>query len=111
MTAADILRQAYAAGLDVTIAASGNLYVQPVEKLTPDLRALLVAHKAELLEFIRQADALTAETMARAMAVCDDHGDSERAREDMRQDVLNTPPHLRADLLAHLKQAYGKDAA
>jgi hypothetical protein len=24
----------------------------------------------------------------------------------MRQDCLSTPPHLRADLLAHLQQAY-----
>ena len=35
------------------------------------------------------------------MCACDVYGDSDQAREDMRADVLATPPHLRADLLAH----------
>ncbi|MBH2010053.1 MAG: hypothetical protein I8H71_10170 [Xanthomonadaceae bacterium] len=110
MTPADILRQAYAAGLEVSIAASGNLYVQPVERLTPALRALLVEHKPELLEFIHQADTLTAELLARAMAVCDQHGDSDQARTDTRADIEATPAHLRADLLAHFRQAYPREA-
>lgn len=38
--------------------------------------------------------------LAAAMKVCDRHHDSEAAREEMRQDCLNTPVHLRADLLA-----------
>lgn len=39
--------------------------------------------------------------MNAAMRVCDLHNDGEKAREDMRADVLATPPHLRADLLDH----------
>jgi hypothetical protein len=34
--------------------------------------------------------------------VCDMYGDSQQARDDMRDDCLATPPHLRADLLDHL---------
>jgi hypothetical protein len=50
---------------------------------------------------------LAAELMEAAMHACDVNGDSDLAREDMRQDVLNTPAHLRADLLQHFRQTYG----
>ena len=43
------------------------------------------------------ADAL----MDAAMKVCDRHGDSEAARQEMRQDCLALAPLLQADLLAH----------
>lgn len=43
-----------------------------------------------------------------AMAVCDFHGDGEQARQDMRKQVLETPAHLRADLLDHFRKAYGE---
>ncbi len=36
-----------------------------------------------------------------AMKVCDRYGDSEAAREDMRQQCLELPPRLQADLLEH----------
>lgn len=49
---------------------------------------------------------LAADLMDAAMRACDHHGDDETAREEMRQDVLNTPDHLRADLLAHLNATY-----
>jgi hypothetical protein len=41
------------------------------------------------------------ELLRAAMHVCDLYGDGAQAREDMRADCLNTPPHLRADLLDH----------
>jgi len=55
-----------------------------------------------------QQGALTAHRMAKeliaaAMKVCDRHGDNQAAREEMRRDVLATPPHLRQDLLDHLR--------
>jgi len=42
------------------------------------------------------------------MQVCDRHGDDEAARAQMRADCLNTPMHLRADLLAHFQQTNPK---
>ena len=44
---------------------------------------------------------LAADLVEAAMLVCDRHGDGEAAREQMRQDCLATPAHLRADLLEH----------
>jgi hypothetical protein len=43
-----------------------------------------------------------------AWGACDHWGDTPQAREQMRQDCLNTPPNQRADLLAHFKSTYGK---
>ena len=39
-----------------------------------------------------------------AMRRCDQFDDSETAREDMREQVLEIPPHLRQDLLDHFNQ-------
>jgi len=51
-------------------------------------------------------DGLMARLIAAAMKACDHHGDGEQARADMRQQCLDTPPHLRADLLDHFQQTY-----
>lgn len=57
MTPAEVLREAQGAGLAVSIASSGNLYVAPAARLAPELRALLLAHKSELLGHLRRAEA------------------------------------------------------
>lgn len=57
MTPAEVLHEAQAAGLAVTVAPSGNLFAKPVERLTPELRALLIGHKAELLKHLRRLPA------------------------------------------------------
>ena len=53
-----------------------------------------------------QHGALTAHRLAKAliaaaMRVCDQHNDSEAAREEMRHECLKLPPHLQQDLLNH----------
>ena len=45
-----------------------------------------------------------------AMRACDHHGDSEEARQQMHDDCMATPPHLRADLLAHFHGTYERKA-
>jgi len=57
MTPAEVLREARNAGMTVSVARSGNPYVEPAERLVPELRALLAAHKAELLDHLRRAKA------------------------------------------------------
>lgn len=53
MIAVDIIRNAAAAG--ITLAARGDqLAVMPATLLSPDLRALLIAHKVELLDLLRR---------------------------------------------------------
>lgn len=105
MTAADICRQVFDAGMTMH-ADDGALVIRPAERLTTALRALLVEHKPELLDFVRQAEALTAEILAAAMRCSDHHGDGAQAREDWKRDIADTPTHLRADLLDHLRQTY-----
>lgn len=42
--------------------------------------------------------------MALAMAYCTHTGASDKARQDWREDVTNTPPELRGDLYQHLRE-------
>jgi hypothetical protein len=44
-----------------------------------------------------------AKLIEEAMKVCDFHGDGEAARADMRQQCLELPPVMQADLLAYFK--------
>lgn len=46
-------------------------------------------------------DLLTTRLMMAAMRRCDQFNDSDKARQDMREQILETPPHLRQDLLDH----------
>ena len=46
---------------------------------------------------------LASDLIEAAMKVCDHHGDGEAARADMRQQCMELPPHLQADLLAHFQ--------
>ena len=48
---------------------------------------------------------ITARLTAKAMQICDKHGDGPEAREAMRRDILETPEHLKAELLEHLLPA------
>lgn len=52
-------------------------------------------------------DPAVTELLDAAMRACDAWNDTALAREQMRQDVLQTPPHLRADLLDHLDRTGG----
>ena len=52
MTAAEVLALARERGLTLSAHPQG-LYYQPKDKLTPDLRELLLAHKPALLELLR----------------------------------------------------------
>lgn len=106
MRAVDICRQVSDAGM--YIHADGDaMVIKPAERLSPELRALLVDNKRVVLQYLRAVESDSTELMARAMAVCDHHGDSDKARADMRADIDAAPAHLRADLLAHFQDAYG----
>lgn len=53
------------------------------------------------------AHRLSADLIKAAMRACDHWGDCDAAQAQMRIACLDTPPHLRADLLAHFTQTYG----
>ncbi len=55
---------------------------------------------ADIAESI-EARQLASDLIQAAMQVCDHHGDNDAARQDMRDQCLETPVHLHADLLEH----------
>jgi hypothetical protein len=93
-----ICRHLAEAGIHVR-AEDGKLLVSPMSLLTSDERQLLQYHKPALLDFLQ--DKTLDELFGAADRVCDLYDDGKQAREDMRTDVLTTPPHLRAGLLAY----------
>lgn len=107
MTAHAILEELQACGIDLECTPDGKNLTAPANTLTPHQRAQVRTHKAELIRLVRQSERITAQLLQAAMRACDYWHDSPAAREQMRQDCLNTPPHLRADLLAHFRQTYG----
>lgn len=56
-------------------------------------------------------DPAVTELLDAAMRACDAWNDTAQARDQMRRECLETPPHLRADLLDHLRHTYPKDRA
>ncbi len=94
----DALRDA---GLNVSLAPDGGLSVAPASRLTQELRDLIRGNKAVLVDRLLEAQRLTARLIVAAMRRCDQFNDSAAARQEMRRDVLDTPAHLQADLLAH----------
>ncbi len=52
------------------------------------------------------ASRITADLIRAAMRRCDQFGDDDAARQQMRDDCLNTPAHLQADQLAHFDQGH-----
>lgn len=55
-----------------------------------------------------QLDPVLVELLNEAMRVCDLWRDSQAARDQMRREVLETPPHLRPDLREHFLNTYPK---
>lgn len=51
-------------------------------------------------------DPAVTELLDAAMRACDAWNDTAQARDQMRRECLETPPHLRADLLDHFNNTY-----
>lgn len=107
MSAQIILADLLAHGIELECTPDGKSLTVPIGALTPQQRAQVLKHKAELIRLVQESSRLTHQLLLAAMRACDHHGDGPEAREQMRQDCLNTPPHLRADLLAHFRETYG----
>lgn len=106
MTAATILQELLAAGIEPSLTADGaNIWV-PGNTLSDAQRAAIRTHKPELLALLRHSTHLTADLLAAAARACDHWNDSQAARYEMRRQCLETPPHLQAELLQHFRTAY-----
>lgn len=106
MTAESIVKRLQEAGVSLRLTPDGRLFATPTDRMNADLRQLCKRHKTELIEFMQQAERTTNALIEAAMRACDAWNDTEQAREQMRRDCLQTPAHLRADLLAHLQASY-----
>lgn len=112
MTPESIMAELLDAGIEPAVSEDGQHILVPAGRLTDAQRSAILAHKAALIARIRESARLTCELLDAAMRACDHWRDGPEAREQMRQDVLATPQHLRADLLAHFRENYGgADAA
>lgn len=109
MTPETITRRLWAAGLRLELTEDGRLFARPADRLTDEMRGLCREHKAELIDFMQQAEATATALIEAAMRACDAWNDTDQAREQMRRECLETPPHLRADLLDQLRHTYPKD--
>jgi len=109
LTPTSILKALWAVGVRLELASDGRLFAKPSDRLTDELRGLCREHKAELIDFLHQAEATAHAVIDAAMHACDTWQDNEQDRDQMRRDCLETPPHLRADLLEHLQKSYPKE--
>jgi hypothetical protein len=108
MTPTAILSELWAADIDLQLADDGVNLVATGTPLTPAQRHAIVQNKPALVQFLTEAQATTTALIEAASRACDHHGDGEAARQQMRDDCLAVPVHLRADLLEHFSQNYPK---
>lgn len=90
-------------GITLKLSADGENLAVPAGSLSAEQRALVLAHKPELVAFLVDSRKTTAQLLAAAMRACDHHHDGPAAREQMRRECLELPPHLQRDLLDHFK--------
>ena len=101
MTPETILADLIQCGIEPSVTPDKTGIVVPAGKLTEAQRAAVLGHKPALIACILESARVTQQLLEAAMRRCDQFNDSEKARQDMRKQVLETPPHLRQDLLEH----------
>lgn len=99
MNPSTILAELWDAGVSIELAPDGVNLAAPAGRLTPAQRQFIREHKPALIEFLLATRATTDAVIASAMRRCDEFGDNDQAREQMRRDCLATPAHLHQDLL------------
>lgn len=104
MTARVILAGLLARGIEPECTPDGKNLVVPAGCLTPRQRALVLAHKPELIQLVLESNRATQQLLCAAMRACDHWDDNPAAREQMRLDCLGTPPHLRTELINHFRK-------
>ena len=118
MSTAALIQRAHAAGVSLQL-VDGKVKARGKPAAVAELIEPLREHKADLLRWLQDAAfkvrqvsqpgtpeeqaLLTFRLLNAAMNVCERYGDSEEAREAMRQQCLETPEHLQADLLETLR--------
>ena len=101
MTPETILADLLASGIEPSVTPDKTGIVEHAGKLSPAQRAAVLTHKPDLIAYLLESSRITVQLLEAAMRRCDQFNDSEKARQDMREQVLETPLHLRQDLLGH----------
>ena len=101
MTPETILADLIQCDIEVSVTPDKTGIVVPAGKLTEAQRAAVLGHKPALIACILESARVTAQLLEAAMRRCDQFNDGEKARQDMREQVMETPHHLRQDLLGH----------
>jgi hypothetical protein len=102
MTPEAILSNLLESGIEPTVTPDQTGIVVPAGKLSQTQRAAVLANKTDLIAYLLETSRVTAKLLATAARRCDQFNDSDQARQDMREQILETPTHLRQDLLTHL---------
>lgn len=79
---------------------------QSKEDRHPPSTLATLATLATAPHLVAYIDPAVPELISAAMRACDVWNDSTEAREQMRRECAETPPHLRADLLDHFRKTY-----
>lgn len=104
MTPQAIIIALWKQGINVRLTPDRQGLAVPAGCLTADQRALLLTHKTALIAFLAVAHGTAMKLIEAAMLVCDLHDDDCAAREEMRHQCLELPPHLQADALEHFRE-------
>lgn len=99
MTAEAILSELLDCGIEPAVTPDGTGIEVPAGRLTEVQRAAILGNKPALIAAIMKSARVTTELLAAAMRRCDQFNDSDKARQDMREQILETPQHLRQGLL------------
>jgi hypothetical protein len=105
MSIDDVLKEVSRVGLTLRLTSEGGINAKPVYRLTPALRDLLKAHKADLVLALSQQtrinhqtqkvvsveDALDGKLLEAAIRGCDFWNDGIAARAEMVADIKATP--------------------
>ena len=95
MTPETILADLLASGIEPSVTADKTGIVVPAGKLTEAQRAAVLGHKPALIACILESARVTAQLLEAAMRRCDQFNDGDKARQDMREQILEVPPHQR----------------
>ena len=88
MTPEAILADLIACGIEPDVTPDKTGIVVPAGKLTEAQRAAVLGHKPALIACILESARVTAQLLEAAMRRCDQFNYSDKARQDMRKQLL-----------------------
>ena len=99
----NVLSMLIDAGL--TLSTDGDqLVVVPGASITEELRGLIRLHKPDLLDAVRDAEAVAADLIGAIGRCCAVRGDDDRNRDALIAEAADLTPELQRDATQHFEQ-------